>query len=215
MALIIPAIIPTSREHLSSTLDIVAPFTHDVQVDIVDGVFVPFTSWPYGEGETVKDIAPFTDAFVVEVDLMVQEPETVIQSYAKAGVRRIVVHLESVGHLKTIIALKDTYAIELGFSIANDTDLRALTSVIDYADYVQLMGIAHIGSQGQPFDTRVLERIKELKELYPALQISIDGSVNEETLPRLIEAGADRFVVGSAVLSATDPHSAYNKLASL
>jgi ribulose-phosphate 3-epimerase len=77
------------------------------------------------------------------------------------------------------------------------------------------MGIARIGSQGNPFDERVLERIRALKSLYPDLEVSIDGSVRAETLPSLIEAGATRFAVGSAILHAEDPEEAYRTLSSI
>ncbi len=215
MTQVIPAIIPTSLLHLEQTLTIIAPFTHDVQIDIVDGKFVPFTSWPYTEKASPKEMKKLIQNFIVEVDLMVQEAEEVIPAYAEAGVKRMVVHLESALNLPAIMKLKSKYAFELGFSIDNDTDVRALTSVIPMADYVQLMGIAKIGSQGQPFDNRVLSRIKELKDEYPATLISIDGSVNTETLPLLCEAGADRFIAGSSIVGVDDPHSAYVILVSL
>jgi ribulose-phosphate 3-epimerase len=82
-------------------------------------------------------------------------------------------------------------------------------------DYVELMGIDEIGRQGQPFDERVLQRIRDIKAKYPDLEVSIDGSVNEDTLPRLKEAGADRFVVGSAILNAENPEAMHKKLSRL
>jgi ribulose-phosphate 3-epimerase len=212
---IIPAIIPQSREHLDASLRIVAPFTREVQVDIVDGIFVPFTSWPYVEGASVADIAEYTKEFVIEVDMMVAEPEKVLEQYLLAGVQKVVIHLESTEKLTEIIALKKQYDFTLGFSILNDTALDMLTSVIEHADYVQLMGIAHIGSQGQPFDTRVLARISTLKERYPQLLVSIDGSVNGETLPQLRDAGAERFATGSAIFAAENPEEAYRNLENL
>jgi ribulose-phosphate 3-epimerase len=212
MNLIIPAIIPTSREHLLETLAVIQPFTRAVQVDIVDGVFVPFTSWPYSEGGAVLDIQKDIEGFDIEVDLMVMNPEDVIVSYLEAGATSVVVHLESTEKLGDIVALKSQYNFKLGFSINNDTSFETLTDVLEHAEYVQLMGIAKIGSQGQPFDTRVLERISTLKVLSPELMVSIDGSVNLETLPQLIKAGADRFVSGSAILSQESPQDAYETL---
>lgn len=207
------AVIPQSLEHLTATLRTIATFSHDVQIDIVDGKFVPFTSWPYIEKKSApSDLISLIQDFVVEVDLMINEPEAVIREYVDAGVGRVVVHLESILNLHAIVALKNKYSFELGFSVGNDTDLRALTSVIHMADYVQCMGIAKIGSQGQPFDTRVLARIAELKSLYPGTPVSVDGSVNLDTLPLLIEAGAERFVAGSSILGADEPDIAYNKL---
>ncbi len=212
MNVIIPAIIPKDASHLQDTLTRVRPFTRSVQVDIVDGVFVPFTSWPYSSESEIAHLRTLIEGFDVEVDLMLMEPETVVEEYVKAGVRSVVVHLESTQKLAEIIALKNTYTFKLGFSINNDTHLSVLTDVLVSADYVQLMGIAHIGSQGQPFDTRVLARISELKSMYPELLISIDGSVNASSLPRLVEAGARRFVSGSAILMHDSPQEAYDAL---
>jgi ribulose-phosphate 3-epimerase len=215
MSPVIPAIIPTSLSHLKETFQKVAPFAREVQVDVVDGVFVPFISWPYGGGEAVPELAQFTGDFIVEVDLMLMNPEEVIREYIDAKARQIVVHLESTKKLEDIIAIRKEHDFKLGFSINNDTPLGVLTRVIHDADYVQLMGIAHIGSQGQAFDERVLERIIELKRMYPSLLISIDGSVNQTTISKLAHAGADRCVSGSAILKQENSHEAYDALVAL
>ncbi len=213
---IIPAVIPESEAHLTSTLNTIATFSREVQIDIVDGVFVPSVSWPYTEGATPHMLSQFTDSMDLEIDLMVHNPESVLKEYLEAGVRRVVVHLESVSDLSLIVALKREFDFSLAFSIGNDTPLATLEAVIGYADYVQLMGIASIGSQGQPFDDRVLERIRTIVDMhFASLPISIDGSVNAGTLPLLREAGADRVVVGSAILQASDPRAAYETLVAL
>ena len=77
------------------------------------------------------------------------------------------------------------------------------------------MGIADIGAQGQPFNERVLERIKQLRATYTDVVISIDGSMNEETIPQARAAGADRFAVGSALLTASNRMLQYQKLEQL
>lgn len=215
MSPIVPAVIPTSLEHITETLALISPFTHEVQIDVVDGKFVPYTSWPYSDGAHIADLAQCTKEYMVEMDLMIEEPERVLHEYVAVDVRRIVVHLESVHDLAPILALRKEHDFKLGFSINNDTPLSVLTDVIDSADYVQLMGIAHIGVQGQPFDERVLERIVELRKLYPTLLISIDGSVNADTVGRLAHAGADRCVSGSAILKQANPEEAFDSLVSL
>jgi ribulose-phosphate 3-epimerase len=212
MQRIIPAIIPESFDHLTACIERVRPFAQEVQVDIVDGVFVPFTSWPYGEGGDVSALAQFTDSLDVEVDLMIHDPEAYLDAYARTGVASIVVHLESVTNIEYVLAHRAQYAYRLALSINNDTPLDALIPYIPHIDYVQFMGIAQIGSQGQPFDERVLERIAAVRSLYPSFMISIDGSVNGETAPHLRAAGADRLVSGSAILKAADPRVAYEVL---
>lgn len=210
MQKIIPAIIPQSLTHLEESLLLVNDFAESVQIDIVDGKFVPFTSWPYIENESPDALRETADLYDVEVDLMVVEPETVIGAYVDLGVDRIVVHLESTSSLEEILTHHEQVGgYQLGLSILNDTPLEDLLPYVERVEYVQLMGIKDIGSQGQPFDVRVLDRIKALKSEYPQLEISIDGSVNAETLPQLREAGADRFVSGSALLGAENPKETF------
>lgn len=215
MNTIIPAIIPQSYQHLEKALRRVETFTRTVQIDIVDGVFVPFISWPYHEGDSISELAQHGKEFQIEVDLMIKNPERVILEYVKAGVKRVIVHLESTEELQDICAYHHKHDFELGLSINNGTELSELTRHIDEVDFVQLMGIAQIGSQGQTFDPRVLERINTIRSAYPDLVISIDGSVNSETLPLLKKAGATRFVSGSAILSASDPARAFKELEDL
>ena len=77
------------------------------------------------------------------------------------------------------------------------------------------MGIARIGTQGQPFDERTLATVASLRTKYPAIEITVDGAVNADTIIPLREAGTNRFAPGSAVARAEDPVASYKQLASL
>jgi ribulose-phosphate 3-epimerase len=212
---VIPAIIPESIEHLEQTLELVHGFAHEVQVDVVDGKFVPFTSWPYHDGETIADLFDYAHHFRIEMDLMLIEPEAVIPHYVRAGVRDIIVHMESVKDFERVVSLKNELGFLLGLSMNNDSPLALITDQIVHADYVQFMGIAQIGSQGQPFDERVLTHIKTLKQMFPDMPISVDGSVNAETIPQLRDAGVTRFISGSAIVKAENPSKAFELLTTL
>ena len=100
----------------------------------------------------------------------------------------------------------------MGIALNNDTDLSVLDPLMHHLDYVQCRGIAEIGRQGNSFDERVLDRVATLRGKYPELTISVDGSVNEETIKQLAEAGANRLVSGSAIIKSDDPAAAYQKL---
>lgn len=215
MAIIIPAIIPQSHEHLCDVLSCVKIFTSAIQIDITDGIFVPSVSWPYIEPKEMPFLYACMEGFDIEFDLMIDEPEKVLERYCRIAPSRIVIHLESVHNMHTILLLKETYNFKLGLSISNDTPLEVLYAHIAHADYVQCMGIADIGVQGNPFDARVYTRIRTLKEMYPEKEISVDGGVNTETLPKLKEAGATRFAVGSAILKTHVPEEAYRTLVAL
>ncbi len=215
MNTVIPAVIPQSFDDIQDVIDTVGTFAREVQIDIVDGRFVPFTSWPYRGSGSIMLLKDYAQEFTVEIDLMIDHPEEALPLYIDAGVKKVVVHLESTEHLNRIIEHRRSHEYALGLSITNETSLDTLTSVIGHADYVQLMGIRKIGSQGQPFDEEVLARVRFLREQFPELVISIDGSVNASTLPRLKLAGANRFVSGSAIFSAPDPHASYEELTRL
>lgn len=215
MTPIVPAVIPKSLNELKEKCRQISSFTHEIQIDIVDGTFVPFSSWPYMEGAKIEDLRDITEQFLVEMDMMVESPEETVEEYLKAGVQRVVIHLESTENLKDIFLLKQDYDFRLGLSLNNDTDIKELYEVIEYADYIQCMGIKEIGSQGQPFDTRVLDRIKELKQKFSKLMVTIDGSVNFETLPEIIKAGTDRCAVGSALLKAENMNVAFKDMEQL
>lgn len=208
--MIVPAIIPRSLEHLRETVARL-PFARSLQIDLVDGRFVPDVSWPYNGGDP-EDARSLLSDREVEMDLMVERPEAAARLWLELGVARIVFHLEAILNWDEISKLKQDFEFKLGIALNNDTLLEKLYPHIEKIDYVQLMGIKEIGRQGQPFDERVVARAREMKTLYPNMEVSVDGSVNEKTLPLLSAAGVDRFVAGSALLSANAPSEEYSKL---
>ena len=76
--------------------------------------------------------------------------------------------------------------------------------IANFVDFVQVMGIGRIGFQGEEFDDRCLVYVKTLKEKFPDLTVSVDGGVDFNTAPKILDAGADRLVVGSAIFNTND-----------
>lgn len=210
---IVPAIIPKSEDQLRlmlSKLD----FSTEIHIDVVDGEFVPYVSWPYdpvGEPLTIKDM---TDGFTLEVDLMVSKPLPEAEKWIEAGADMLVFHVETIG-LQDFTNFVQQTSVSIGISALNDTSTDIVLKYIAVADYVQLMGIAKIGAQGQSFDDRVLERIGMIKKDFLNLPISVDGSMNKETILKVKEAGANRIIVGSAVVLAENPYASYVELLNL
>jgi ribulose-phosphate 3-epimerase len=174
-------------------------------------VFVPFVSWPYDPTGEPLAIKEETDKFTLEVDLMVADPLPAARAWIAAGADMLVFHLETIS-LDDFIYFRNSKGVSLSISANNDTALETLKAYAAVADGVQLMGIKDIGVQGQPFDERVIERIKVLKRQFPKLPITVDGSVNTATIKRLSAAGADRFICGSALIGAQDPEAAHAAL---
>lgn len=207
---IVPAVIPTSFQMLRQAFSELA-FAPELSIDVVDGDFVPYTSWPYQPAGEPSQLAGLMNSRTVEVDLMVRNQAAAATAWLAAGADMLVFHARGIRpeDLATIAARTQA---SLGISISNDAPFTDLEPFLEYVDYLQFMGIAEIGVQGQSFDERVLEHMKTAKSRAPHLPITIDGSVNEDTLEQLIAAGADRLIVGSAIVKASNPIGAYQHL---
>ena len=215
MTEIIPAVLAKDFEELRGGIARVAGVTSVVQIDICDGRFVPSVSWPMNthDQSSVNPILdeqeglPYWDSIDFEFDLMILNATEQFDFFVRLGAKRIVFHIEAqknIEQFKEFLEGMDMYTkdnIQIGVAINTTTSVDILKSIIYHIDFVQCMGIEQIGKQGEPFDERVLAQIKSLRTLYPELIISVDGSVNENTAPSLIEAGANRLIVGSALMN--------------
>ena len=198
---IIPAIIPKDFEDLKEKISLVKGLTYFIQIDIMDGIFVPEKSWPFNDPMWSLGVhlePPFSCDCNFEFDLMVANPEYNIQEFLDIGARRIIVHVGSTNKLEEIFSnLKGKVEIGLAFGI--NTNIDEYSEFIKEADFVQFMGIEKIGFQGQKFNEEVIDKIIGFRTKYKDVIISVDGGVNLENAHKLISAGANRLVSGSAV----------------
>ena len=210
---IIPAIMPKSYEELESAVALVVSRVPIIQIDVMDGVFVQNTSWPFEHGRGRGDDAdfarivseeqgmPFWEEIDYELDLMVENADLQFDEWIRLGAKRMVFHIESMddvgGFLERMQDMR--HLVEIGLSFNNDTAVDTVTPYLSLVDFVQCMGIANIGLQGEPLDERVFESITAIRQAAPDLPISVDGGVNIDTIERLRDAGVTRFVAGSAV----------------
>jgi len=215
---VVPSYPAPSFKKLAWLFDSLQGVTDEIQVDIVDDQFAPFCAWPFTMDDPERsfaELSPYTQDFVVEMDCMIQKPERFLDLFVTLGVKRVIVHLRSTEQYQEIINHARTHGYVIGFALVNDVPLYELEPYIERLDFVQLMGIKEIGQQGQPFDERTLSRAKELRSAYPELTIAVDGSVNRETIPKLLAAGVNRFAPGSAITKATDPAAAFLELSDM
>jgi ribulose-phosphate 3-epimerase len=225
---IIPAIMPEDFADLSNKVARVAGEVKWVQLDIMDGDFVPEKTWPYlGEIMDFKKLQredlglPMWEKINYEVDLMVSTPDRDAFEWISAGAARLILHVESHPNVLGIIqsierdfgrSSESATAPEIGVAISNETPLEELDKYLPFIDFVQFMGIDQIGFQGEPFSNKVISRISEFHKAHSEITISVDGGVNDETAPLLIEAGAVRLVSGSYVYGAVDVREAIKNL---
>ncbi|MEK7552219.1 MAG: hypothetical protein AAB534_02265 [Patescibacteria group bacterium] len=218
---IIPAIIPKTFKDLERGLQSVTGLVPLAQIDIMDGKFTPEASWPYLNQQEDPDFIsikkeekefPSLEEIDFEVDLMVKNPENIWFDWIIAGAKRIIFHYESTEKLKELlqdckqklVSKESVLYVEVGLAIDINTPNDRIYPHLENIDFVQFMGIEKIGFQGQPFDERVLQKIKDFKNQYTKVQISVDGGVNLDTAPLLVKAGANRLVSGSAIFKSND-----------
>ncbi|HEY1042206.1 MAG TPA: hypothetical protein VGE48_02185 [Candidatus Paceibacterota bacterium] len=232
MGIIVPAILPVSREDLEQKLDILDGVCEEVQVDIVDGVYASPKTWPYtrdasepsrmlAEGEFL----PKAGRFRIEIDLMSGDPESVAGTWIGLGAARLTIHAQSTRYLPRFLAsTRSLYGhdkefesdlLSLGLALGAETDLSLIEPYIDKIDYVQFMGIRTIGRQGEPFDMRTVAKVRAFRKKYPKTPVQVDGGITLKNAAELLDAGVSRLIVGSAIWRAENPLDAYRALNTL
>ncbi len=204
---IIPAILPKDFAELQDKVELIKGFVKTVQVDVCDGQFVPNASWPYKKRDDTFEKLLIEDEGLpawkelnYEFDLMINKPEEVVADWVTAGAMRVIIHVEARGNIQEAVTLLRDRA-EIGLAINIETPVNVLDPYISQIQFVQCMGIDNIGFQQQKFDEKVLDKVKEIRAKHPGISISVDGGVSLENAAKLIAAGADRLVVGSAIFN--------------
>lgn len=182
-----------------------------LHVDVMDGRFVPNIS--FGQ-PVVKAMAQHSEK-VVDVHLMIVEPEKYIEDFAKIGAEVISVHYEACPHLHRTIQQIQGLGVKASVALNPHTPVRFLSEVIHMLDMVCIMSV-NPGFGGQKFIQKTYDKVAELKSMIQACGsntlIEIDGGVTTENAHQLIQAGADVLVAGSSVFRADDPRKAISDL---
>jgi ribulose-phosphate 3-epimerase len=216
---IIPGIMPQTVGDIRNQVAAVLGKTHLVQVDMVDGIFAPKQTWPYNGEDTnfiealeqEKEGMPYWEEMNYELDLMVKNAHDHLDYFFKFGPARIVLHAEAEGNeedFANFVEAIDPYVrdtIEIGVAFNVDSDIEAYRHILKEVDFVQCMGIANIGKQGQDFDERVYSQVEKIAKTFPGLPIAVDGGVSLDNAANLIAVGATRLVVGSALWKSDSP----------
>ncbi|MGB0182421.1 MAG: ribulose-phosphate 3-epimerase [Schleiferiaceae bacterium] len=173
-------------------------------IDVMDGVFVPNIS--YGM-PVVKTMADNCDK-VMDVHLMIVQPERYIQTFKDCGADILTVHYEACTHLHRTIQEIHNAGMKAGVALNPHTPVSVLEDIVQDLDEVLLMSV-NPGFGGQKFIENTIKKTAQARELVDKSGskaiIEIDGGVNLETGARLVAAGADALVAGSFVFKSDDP----------
>lgn len=175
-----------------------------LHLDVMDGVFVPNISFGFPVIEAVAKVCRKP----LDVHFMIVQPERYVQQAAKAGAMLMNVHYEACTHLHRTIQEIHAAGMKAGVTLNPSTPVSVLEEIIRDVDMVLLMSV-NPGFGGQKFIENTIDKVRRLKELIEKTGskalIEVDGGVQQDTAPRLVEAGVDVLVSGSYVFKATDP----------
>lgn len=177
-----------------------------IHVDVMDGHFVPnITMGPL----VVRSIRPVTK-LPLDVHLMINNPEELVESFAKAGSDIITFHIEAKVDPKEIIKLIRYFKKKVGVSVRPKTDLKAIEDILPMVDMVLIMTVEP-GFASQEFIFDCLDKIEELRKKFRK-DIEVDGGINAEMAPEVIKKGANVLVAGTSVFGQKDYGEAIRKL---
>lgn len=205
MALVAPSILSADFASLLEDVQRMENGGADwLHVDVMDGHFVPnITMGPLVLKALKGKVNLFMDAH-----LMVEHPQNFIQAFSEAGARLITVHAETCPHLHRVVQSIRQLGCQVGVALNPATPLCSIQYVLEDLDLVMLMTV-NPGFGGQEFIPAVLPKIRELarekKRRGLSLKIQVDGGINAQTAPLVVEAGAEVLVAGSALFRSKNP----------
>ncbi|MBR2783525.1 MAG: ribulose-phosphate 3-epimerase [Firmicutes bacterium] len=182
-----------------------------LHLDIMDGHFVPNIS--YGP-DWVKKLRPHSK-MIFDAHLMVEEPDFLLDSFAKAGADYLTVHVEAVRHLDRTLARIRELGMKPGVALNPATSLSLLEEALPLADLVLVMSV-NPGFGGQKFIPYALHKVERLADIRRSLGLDflleVDGGVTAGNAGAVAAAGADLLVAGSAVFGQPDPAAAFRQV---
>ena len=182
--------------------------------DVMDGRFVPSISMGLPVLEAVRKIS----SCLIDVHLMIVEPERYVEAFRAAGADSISVHQEASPHLHRTLSLIQSTGAKAGVALNPATPVHTLDDVLALADFVLVMSV-NPGYGGQKFIPSALHKVRQLDQIRRQRNLSyvieIDGGVDHSNAAEISEAGCDWFVAGTSVFRSESPATAVQELHAL
>ena len=199
---IVPSILSANQDRLQEEINEVEEYSDLLQVDVMDNKFVPNIT---PQAELLKK---FNTKVPLDIHLMVEEPsEEYIKSFIDANpklkINNITVHYEACSNIKNTLNFIKSNNIKPSVAINPKTPLNKIKNILDEVEMVLIMTVEP-GFSGQKFIEGCMDKVKELRELMPNLEIEVDGGINDKTAPIAVKAGANGLVVSSFIFKSED-----------
>ncbi len=205
MSLIAPSLLASDFLHLEDVCKMLNESEADwFHLDVMDGRFVPNIS--YGV-PVIEHIRKATKK-ILDVHLMIEEPEKLTPAFKKAGADILIVHLETCKNLHSNIQQIRSLGMKPAVAINPHTPVEFLKDILEDLYHVLVMSV-NPGFGGQSFIPHSLEKVREMKKMIiktgKEILIEVDGGITSENAPALIQAGADILVAGSSIFQSKNP----------
>ncbi len=209
---IVPAILAETKDEFLFLLRQAESFTDYVQIDLMDGFFVPTRSFPEEKINSVETSLSF------EFHLMVKHPAAFMCRIRNPSLKKVIFHFESeVKHLDFINQLHGRQ-ITPGLAINPETAISQFRELVQHVDTLLFLTVTP-GKYGSPFQPEVIDKIAESRKIFPEKTIAVDGGVSLDRLKTFIDIGVDYVCVGSRIFLDDNPERSYktflNKISEL
>lgn len=202
---IFPSILAADFGALNADIATVESYIDGIHFDVMDGHFVPNLTVGAPVLKCLKTQHP------IDAHLMVSNPDSLIEDFAKAGASMLSVHQEVCPNIQNTIQNIQKHKMLAGIALNPDTNIETIFPLLDQLDYILIMSVFP-GFGGQKFIPEVLPKITQLRQIKPNLDIQVDGGINAETAQMVKEAGANLLVAGSYIFNASNRAEAIAKL---
>lgn len=212
---LLPSILSADFSRLGEQIDLVMDAgVRMIHVDVMDGHFVPnITIGPV----VVEAVAPHVHerGGLLSVHLMIENPEDYLGAFVKAGADAVSVHVETCPNLYHTVESIKRLGAGAGVAINPGTPLEMVEAVMPFLDYALVMTV-NPGFGGQRSIAAAMDKVPVVREMIPeGGAVEVDGGIHAENIRRMVEAGANWVVAGSAVFGAGDPGADARKLQGL
>ncbi len=205
MSLIAPSLLASDFLHLEDECNMLNKSEADwFHLDVMDGRFVPNISY----GIPVIEYIRKATSKILDVHLMIEEPEKLTPAFKKAGADILIVHLETCRNLHSNIQQIRSLGMKPAVAVNPHTPVELLKDILEDLYHVLIMTV-NPGFGGQSFIPHSLEKVREMKKMIlktgKDILIEVDGGITVENAPTLIQAGADVLVAGSSIFHSKNP----------
>ncbi len=202
---IVPALLAEKPEVFITRLRQAEAFADYVQIDLMDGVFVPTRSFP------PEDLKKIQTKLSFEVHLMVNNPSAYMDSISHPNLKQVIFHFEAkaADPVDFIHCLKKN-SLKAGLAINPETPLEKFQKTAEGADTILFLTV-NPGRYGSPFRPEVLKKIARTRTLFPGKTIAVDGGVSLDNLNEFMKIGVDYVCIGSRIFLKGDPRDNYRQ----